>query len=50
MTTLQEVVLRFKKTGTDEMISMSHEEDAWKKTQANNELISYRFAFELKYM
>ncbi len=49
-TTLREIAARFKKTGTDEMINMSHEEDAWKKAQANNELISYRFAFDLKHI
>jgi uncharacterized phage-associated protein len=47
--TLHEVVIRFGKMTTDEIIDISHEEDAWRKSFENGKsLISYRESFRLK--
>lgn len=47
--TLHEIVLRFGKMTTDEIVNISHEEEAWKKNFENGKkLISYRESFSLK--
>lgn len=47
--TLHEVVVRFGKMTTDEIIAISHEEEAWRKNFENRKkLISYRESFHLK--
>jgi len=38
---------RFKTTSTNDMIELSHLEDAWKKNEKNKSLISYESAFNL---
>lgn len=47
--TLHEIVVRFGKMTTDEIIDVSHQEEAWKKNFENGKkLISYRESFHLK--
>lgn len=49
LSTLKEVVAKFGKTKTNEIIEISHEEDAWKKNfKDGKKLISYIDAFKLK--
>jgi uncharacterized phage-associated protein len=49
LTTLSDVVSRFRKTGTKEIVDISHEEEAWERNFKNGKkLISYIEAFTLK--
>jgi len=51
VSTLREVVAKFGKTRTDEIIEISHGEEAWEKNFKNGKsLISYIDAFKLKHM
>lgn len=50
LSVLEEVIDRFKKVGTGEIIEMSHEEPAWIHNQADRKLISYKYAFDLQMM
>ncbi len=51
LSTLKEVVSKFGKTKTNEIIEISHEEEAWKKNfKDGKKLISYIDAFKLKNM
>jgi len=45
--TLEKVASVFKDTGTNDIISLSHLEEAWKKNVKNKSVISYEYAFEL---
>lgn len=46
--TLQEVVKRFGKTATNDIINISHKEKAWEENfKAGKQLISYNYSFEL---
>lgn len=52
---LNTVVKRFKKVGNrnvkaEELIRLSHDEEAWLKNEKDRKLISYRDAFSLKHM
>ncbi len=49
-TTLKDVSERFKDIKSQEIIQISHEEDAWQKNAANHSLISYLDAYRLKAM
>jgi putative zinc finger/helix-turn-helix YgiT family protein len=49
-TTLWDVSERFKEIKSQEIIQISHEEDAWQKNAANRSLISYLDAYRLKAM
>ena len=44
---LHKVATKFKSTSTNDIIELSHLEEAWKKNQKNKSLISYEYAFEL---
>ena len=44
---LEKVAEVFKPTSTNEMIELSHLEEAWKKNEKTKGLISYEYAFEL---
>ena len=44
---LEKVAEVFKPTSTNEMIELSHLEEAWKKNEKNKGLISYEYAFKL---
>lgn len=46
--TLEEIAFRFKKTPTKEIVSLSHQEDAWVKNNETHNIISYHHAFTLK--
>jgi len=50
MTTLRDVSERFKDLKSQEIIQISHEEDAWQKNAANHSLINYLDAYRLKAM
>lgn len=45
--TLEKVANVFKSTSTNDIIELSHLEDAWKKNEKNKSVISYEYAFEL---
>lgn len=45
--TLERVAKAFKSTSTNDIIELSHLEDAWKKNEKNKSMISYKYAFEL---
>ena len=45
--TLEKVVNVFKSTSTNEIIKLSHLEEAWKKNEQGKGVISYEYAFEL---
>lgn len=45
--TLEKVASVFKDTGTNDIITLSHLEEAWKKSVKNKSVISYEYAFEL---
>ncbi len=49
-TTLRDVSERFKDIKSQEIIQISHEEDAWQKNAASRSLISYLDAYRLKAM
>ncbi|MFT3738402.1 MAG: DUF4065 domain-containing protein [Breznakibacter sp.] len=48
--TLGKVVKVFKETSTNDIIKISHLEEAWKKNEKDKSIISYEFAFELNYI
>lgn len=48
LNTLKKVASVFKETSTNDMIELSHLEEAWKKNAKDKKIISYEFAFELK--
>lgn len=45
--TLEKVVNVFKSTSTNDIIKLSHLEEAWKKNEKGKGVISYEYAFEL---
>lgn len=45
--TLEKVATVFKETSTNEIIGLSHLEEAWKKNEKDKGVISYEYAFEL---
>lgn len=45
---LEKVSTVFKSTSTNDIIELSHSEEAWKKNEKNKCIISYEYAFELK--
>jgi len=45
--TLEKVANVFKSTSTQDMVELSHLEEAWKKNEENKRVISYEYAFEL---
>lgn len=47
---LEKVATVFKPTSTNEMIEISHLEEAWKKNEKNKSVISYEYAFDLNQM
>ena len=47
---LEKVGTVFKPTSTNEMIELSHLEEAWKKNEKNKSVISYEYAFDLNQM
>ena len=47
---LEKVATVFKPTSTNEMIELSHLEEAWKKNEKNKSVISYEYAFDLNQM
>ncbi len=48
--TLEKVANIFKETSTNEIIKLSHLEEAWKKNEKEKNVISYEFAFELSHL
>ena len=44
---LKKVSTAFKNTSTNEIIELSHSEEAWKKNEKDKNFISYEYAFEL---
>ena len=44
---LQKVATEFKPTSTNDIIELSHLEEAWKKNEKDKSVISYEYAFEL---
>jgi transcriptional regulator with XRE-family HTH domain len=44
---LEKVALAFKPTSTNNIIELSHLEEAWKKNEKDKSIISYEYAFEL---
>lgn len=47
---LEKVANVFKPTSTNQMIEISHLEEAWKKNEKNKSVISYEYAFDLNQM
>lgn len=47
MKVLNTISTKFKKTSTNDIIKLSHLEEAWKKNEKNKSLISYEYAFDL---
>ncbi|MDF0694389.1 type II TA system antitoxin MqsA family protein [Aquirufa ecclesiirivi] len=45
--TLEKVASVFKETNTNDIIKLSHLEEAWKKNEKEKKVISYEYAFEL---
>lgn len=45
--TLEKVASVFKETSTNDIIKLSHFEEAWKKNEKEKKVISYEYAFEL---
>lgn len=45
--TLEKVAIVFKETSTNDIIELSHLEEAWKKNEKEKSVISYEYAFEL---
>lgn len=46
--TLEKAASTFKSTNTNDIIELSHLEEAWKNNSKDKSVISYRYAFELK--
>lgn len=47
---LDKVASLFKSTSTQDIIELSHLEDAWKKNEKSRSVISYAYAFELNHL
>lgn len=47
---LEKVATVFKPTSTNQIIEISHLEEAWKKNEKNKSVISYEYAFDLNQM
>jgi uncharacterized phage-associated protein len=47
---LNKVVTAFKQTRANEIVEISHLEEAWKKNETTKSVISYEYAFELSYI
>lgn len=47
LNTLEKVASMFKETSTNNIIKLSHLEEAWKSNEAGKKVISYEYAFEL---
>ena len=47
---LEKVANLFKPTSTNQIIEISHLEEAWKKNEKNKNVISYKYAFYLNQM
>lgn len=47
---LEKVATVFKTTSTNDIIKLSHLEEAWKKNEKSKSVISYEYAFELSQM
>src|SRR5690554_5992820 len=47
LNTLEKVVNAFKEISTNDIIQLSHMEEAWKKNEKDKSTISYEYAFEL---
>ncbi len=47
---LEKVATVFKSTSTNDMIELSHLEEAWKKNEKDKSVISYEYAFELNHI
>ena len=47
---LEKVANVFKPTSTNQIIEISHLEEAWKKNEKNKSVISYEYAFDLNQM
>lgn len=47
---LEKVTTSFKETSTNDIIELSHLEEAWKKNEKEKNVISYEYAFELNYI
>ena len=45
--TLEKVATVFNETSTNDIINLSHLEEAWKKNEKEKKVISYEYAFEL---
>lgn len=48
--TLEKVAKVFKETSTNDIIELSHLEEAWKKNAKDKSVISYEYAFELNHI
>jgi len=48
--TLEKVATVFKSTTTNDIIELSHLENAWKKNEKDKSVISYEYAFELNHI
>lgn len=48
LNTLEKVATVFKETSTNDIIKLSHFEEAWKNNEKEKKVISYEYAFELK--
>jgi putative zinc finger/helix-turn-helix YgiT family protein len=48
--TLEKVATVFKETSTNDIIELSHLEEAWKKNAKEKSVISYEYAFELNHI
>ena len=47
LNTLEKVATVFKETSTNDIIKLSHFEEAWKNNEKEKKVISYEYAFEL---
>ncbi len=47
LNTLEKVASVFKETSTNDIIKLSHLEEAWKRNEKDRSIISYKYAFEL---
>lgn len=50
LNTLEEIANAFKETSTQEIVELSHLEEAWKINEKGKKVISYEYAFELALM
>ena len=49
LNTLEKVACAFKETSTNDIIKLSHLEEAWKNNEKEKKIISYEYAFELNH-